>query len=426
MNSADEEGYMRSVFRNWYRDLRGHTPLMWAAQRGHVQCVKFLITQKGAHVNKASRSGDTPLICAAEGGNSECLEILILAGAYVNTADYHGYSALWQAIFKAHHKCAESLIEGGADVNGAKGCEPIMAAVCTGRSECVEVLIKSGADVNVISWSFYAGLCAAGRNGYIKFGDLDKDLNPKSKLLGLKESTALIDALRLKHNVIVGLLIKARADVNVISSKSETPLMYSMLNRDQNSVNLLIQAGADVNVISANGKTPLVCSILNWDEKCADMLIKTGADVNQIYGFRQLRTLGKSFPRTMNPNTQSPLTLATMKRNTKCMELLIKAGADVNYVNAEGKTAFFMSYPCGLRYIKLLRSGAKINTVSGSGMNVYEHSFNWAEYPDKTMVLFLYAAGETLSSKRMDMFRPRTDVFNPCLKHFCRRSENIY
>ena len=284
-------------------------------------------------------------------------------------------------------------------------------------------LIKSGADVNVISWSCYAGLCAAGRNGYIKFGDLDKVLNPKSKLLGLKESTALIDALRLKHDVLVDLLIKAGADVNVVSSKSETPLMYSMLNRDQNSVNLLIQAGADVNAISANGKTTLVCSILNWDEQCADVLIKAGADVNQIYGFNQSQSLGKSFPRTMNPNTQSPLTLATMKRNTKCMDLLIKAGADVNYVNAEGKTAFFMSCPCGLKYMKLLlRSGAKINTVSGTGLNIYEHSFNWTELPDRTMVLFLYAAGEILSSKRMGMFRPRTDVFNPCLKHFCRKT----
>ena len=199
--------------------------------------------------------------------------------------------------------------------------------------------------------------------------------------------------------------------------------MSSMLNRDHKIISLLIQAGAYVNAISANGKTLLVCSILNWDEQCTEMLIKAGADVNQIYGFIQSPSLGKSFPRTMNPNTQSPLTLATMKRNTKCMELLIKAGADVNYVNAEGKTAFFMSCPCGLRYMKLLLwSGAKINIVSGSGLNIYEHSFNWTESPDKTMVLFLHAAGEILSSKRMAMFRPRTDVFNPCLKHICRET----
>ena len=65
------------------QDEEGRTPLHWAADHGHLECLRELI-KSGADVNAQECAGWTPLHWAAGEGHLECLRELIKAGSNVN------------------------------------------------------------------------------------------------------------------------------------------------------------------------------------------------------------------------------------------------------------------------------------------------------------------------------------------------------
>ena len=114
--------------------------------------------------------------------------------------------------------------------------------------------------------------------------------------------------------------------------------------------------------------------------------------------------------------------------SNRVLHMLVDAGADVNAVDKKGITPLIVASVGNIRAIKrvklLLRSGARVNsfnnrkdlnkfppegitvdqddddTRSFTNMNALCHhiekSKHWNKPPDRTMVLLLYAAGETL------------------------------
>ena len=61
-------------------ELGASTPLMEAAQEGHVDIVKFLI-QRGANVHATTNTGDTALTFACASGHTLIADILLQCGA---------------------------------------------------------------------------------------------------------------------------------------------------------------------------------------------------------------------------------------------------------------------------------------------------------------------------------------------------------
>lgn len=69
------------------------TPLMWAANNGHADCVSVLLAA-GADVNGASADGMTALMLACKGDHIDCIKALLAAHANVTAKDNVGDSAL--------------------------------------------------------------------------------------------------------------------------------------------------------------------------------------------------------------------------------------------------------------------------------------------------------------------------------------------
>ena len=61
-------------------ELGASTPLMEAAQEGHVNIVKFLI-DRGALINAVTNPGDTALTYACANGHTHIADILLQCGA---------------------------------------------------------------------------------------------------------------------------------------------------------------------------------------------------------------------------------------------------------------------------------------------------------------------------------------------------------
>jgi len=101
------------------KDIAGQTALMYAAETGNLEIVKYLVEQ-GANINAVSgRKGrGTPLIYAAAANKVEIVEYLLKNGGDINaTTPYQNETALIWAVASGHEKIVKLLLENGADKN---------------------------------------------------------------------------------------------------------------------------------------------------------------------------------------------------------------------------------------------------------------------------------------------------------------------
>ncbi|XP_052715611.1 E3 ubiquitin-protein ligase MIB2-like isoform X1 [Crassostrea angulata] len=95
-----------------------HTPLMWAAMKGHEFAVERLIEMKPSLVNAQKKDGYTALHIAAINDRQDSANILILKGeAQINLQNRQGLSPLHIAANEGYDKMAKLLIENGADMD---------------------------------------------------------------------------------------------------------------------------------------------------------------------------------------------------------------------------------------------------------------------------------------------------------------------
>ena len=132
-----------------YRNRRGYTPLMHAAEAGKENCLKFLV-QTGAEVNLSNEDGDTAIIAASKGGNFNVMKFLLESGADVNAVGTLGNTALMEAARNSNENCVKLLCDSGANVNRIDrgSYSALLLATVNSHHKNIEVLTKAGACVN--------------------------------------------------------------------------------------------------------------------------------------------------------------------------------------------------------------------------------------------------------------------------------------
>ena len=259
------------------------------------------------------------------------------------------------------------------------GSESIPLAASRGHPICLDILIKAGAIISK-------------RNREYVYQD------------------ALECALRRGNIACVQVLVEAGADVNHLGQ------IYRPLSRAANfgheeCVEYLLGNGADVNGIDRIGRTALHCAAEFGYDDIINLLLKAGVDVSIVY-----RSGG------------TPLHSACEHGNRICLDLLIEAGVDVNAVDKEGNTALITASASSeagrLECVKLLlRSGVKVNFYNNKKYNALcshiSESKDLNKHPDRTMVLLLYAAGETLDGITID----ENDENTSCVLEYLGKQE---
>lgn len=89
--------------------------LIRAAVDGDLAKVKQFILA-GADLEVSTGSGSTPLNWASDGGHTDCVAALIEARANIEARDIAGSTPLHWACWRGHTKSVAALIEAGADV----------------------------------------------------------------------------------------------------------------------------------------------------------------------------------------------------------------------------------------------------------------------------------------------------------------------
>ncbi len=142
-------------------------------------------------------------------------------------------------------------------------------------------------------------------------------------------------------------------DVNTTDPQGEYGLMIALRESSLKAAQALIEAPhADLNVLNSHGESPLMLAALAGHLDLVELLIKKGADVNKTgwtplhYAASKsqlpiLRVLieNHAYIDAESPNGSTPLMMAAMYGNPQTVELLLQEGADPLLKNQQGLTA---------------------------------------------------------------------------------------
>lgn len=148
---------MEGGANRFVRDGLGQQPLHLAAERGHTDMVRFLLsdmspTQREDMLNAKCNYGHTALHRAAWGGSAKIVALLLLEGIDPSVKDNNQDTALHLAVEKGFKPVVDLLIrKSGVSVNskGRNNMKPLHYAAIGGLEGVVELLLKNTAEVNV-------------------------------------------------------------------------------------------------------------------------------------------------------------------------------------------------------------------------------------------------------------------------------------
>ena len=299
----------------------GMTALHWAAMNGDLELAEMLIVA-GANLRATTRLGTyTPLYLASQQGHGPVIAALIKAGADLKTGTPNGTTPLMVAAAAGEVAAVKVLVEHGADVNakdGVRAQTPLMYAAASNRAAVIELLVAKGADLKATSK--VSNLANLSREG-LGFGG-----NPQVPGgAGAAAAARRAPMPGVDRNYSLNELIVAHGGL--------TPLLYAVRQGFHESTAALLKAGADVNMVSAGDRTnPLLMAVINGHFDLARMLLERGADPNAV-SEQGVSPLYGALNVEWAPKALYPQPRAHMQQQLgylELMQLLIDKGADVN------------------------------------------------------------------------------------------------
>ncbi|CAG8269634.1 unnamed protein product [Penicillium nalgiovense] len=270
----------------------GYNSLHLAARRNHAAVAKLLLAA-GVHPltpktqetpgmmcgNAPTSRGHTPLMYACNNGHVETVAEFL---PFLENTDVCHQALLWAA--KVGHCAVVELIiqRPGVNVNAkCRGETALFAACSAGDEETIRVLLRAGADPNVF--------CAQERGGFSRLRCIRRSNSHMHQYPGRGNTAlhALCKSPRFGDKLspaCVDYLLQAGAEVHIRSSTGETALHYACRHQQADVVKRLLGAGADPTAEDDSGATPLHTEGQR-DPELLPVLLSTGVvDINKAVG----------------------------------------------------------------------------------------------------------------------------------------------
>ncbi|XP_059489715.1 uncharacterized protein LOC132204878 [Neocloeon triangulifer] len=369
----------------------GRTALHWAAFRGHVTMIKFLLS-KGADVNALDNDYNTPLTLAAYFSNEEMRRPGVDSGADLSAVDIDGddvsrlvyfngklndinyLTPLGTAASCEFETATRAILERGADVNKRnKSCATALtistvannhklmkillqhpgvevdatdpdgmtslhyAAAC-GLYDAITILLKNNAEINLqdnFGRTALHRVLVSGNLECIKLlvSEPNVNVNIRDHMYGM--APVHLALTRDQEDAAYAFIESEHADVNLRVSLPAihenfigfTPLHIAAAHGLTRSIQRLKEKGAKFDIPCVQNLTPLHLAANNGQEEATKMLLEEGVDCN-----------------AKDDHGQTPLYLAAEKGSDKCVLALVKdVRINLNVTNARAETPILIA-----------------------------------------------------------------------------------
>ncbi|HBP90163.1 MAG TPA: hypothetical protein DD706_21010 [Nitrospiraceae bacterium] len=192
--------------------------------------------------------------------------------------------ALFEAVGRNDAAMVRQLVNQGASVHtqNGKGQTALLLAVDRNHGDSAKVLIEAGADVNAQDRQLDSPLLLAGARGYLEILKLILEAKPDFGIYNRFGGTALIPACERGHVEVVKELLQTGVDINHVNRLGWTALLEAIILSDggprhQEIVGMLIKAGADMNLPDGDGISPLQHARTKGFTRIVNILESAGA-----------------------------------------------------------------------------------------------------------------------------------------------------
>ncbi|KAM3726621.1 Ankyrin repeat and KH domain-containing protein mask [Dirofilaria immitis] len=159
-------------------DIGANTPLMEAAQEGHLDTVRFILNEMrslGLPIDvTTTANNNTALTYAAENGHLDVCAALIEFGANIDHQAENGRTALMKAAKNGNYSVIQFLLMRGAKVNEVSAdndSSALFLACAHGHWEIVRLLLDHGADPSHVFKDGITCMIEASRNGHTRVAE---------------------------------------------------------------------------------------------------------------------------------------------------------------------------------------------------------------------------------------------------------------
>eukprot|EP00079_Xenopus_tropicalis_P014527 XP_004911129.1 PREDICTED: ankyrin repeat domain-containing protein 17 isoform X6 [Xenopus tropicalis] len=407
-------------------ELGCSTPLMEAAQEGHLELVKYLLAA-AANVQATTATGDTALTYACENGHTDVADVLLQAGADLEHESEGGRTPLMKAARAGHVCTVQFLISKGANVNRTtlNNDHTVLSLACAGgHLAVVELLLAHGADpthrlkdgstmlieaakgghTSVVCYllDYPSNLLSAPPPDVTQFTPPSHDLNraPRVPMQALPMVVPPQEPDKPPANVATNLPIRNKVSGRT-SAISNTPThsIATSISQPQTptpspiispSAMLPIYPSIDIDAqTESNHDTALTLACAGGHEELVQTLLERGANIEHRdkKGFTPLILAataghvgvveilldnGADIEAQSERTKDTPLSLACSGGRQEVVELLLARAANKEHRNVSDYTPLSLAASGGyVNIIKiLLNAGAEINSRTGSKLGI--------------------------------------------------------
>ena len=311
------------------KDDEGWSALHFAAINNHTEATQSLLKHK-ANVEAKDNDGWSALHLAAKYGSTNTIKLLLDHGADINTTNKEGQSALdlakagqykdsidiiiqfiKTAFFKSTFNNVtisqiQEYLDLGIDINDTNEDSNTLLHLATQQNapETISWLLNAGADVNamnkngetaltiarklndkntikIIQTAVESALLSAATEEPENLAEVAKCLAQNIDVDAISKDgyTALLSALSLGHENVIGLLLQNGANINIANDKNQTALHFSARGGNTKTIELLLQNKADTNLKDDNGNTALHHAV-EYGHADAVKLLLSKTDIN--------------------------------------------------------------------------------------------------------------------------------------------------